>query len=101
MVKFIFTGALLLLLVGFMNYPTRKKNVKTDFSKESKIIFPINEQIKLARMDKQMTSKELADRIGVTKMTIDRFEKGQLVPTTETLRRLEIDLDARFEFNGY
>lgn len=101
MSKFIFTGFLLLLLASFLNYPVQSEKTRKSESRETKIIFPISEQIKLARMEKQLTTKELSTRIGITKMNVERIEKGQLVPTNDILEKFEKELGVHFEINGY
>jgi ribosome-binding protein aMBF1 (putative translation factor) len=101
MSKFIFTGCLLLLLASFLNYPAQSVSTKSNAAQESRVIFPISEQIKLARMEKQITAKELANRVGLTKMSVEKIEKGQLVPTHEILEKLEVELGTQFNLNGY
>lgn len=101
MSKFIFTGGLLLLLASFLNYPTTPKNTATTEIQKDFVIFPISEQIKIARIEKHLTQKDLADHSGMTKMTIERIEKGQLVPTQEMLNKLEKELGVGLELSGY
>ena len=101
MSKFIFTGSLLLLLASFLNYPTTPKDdAKTEMRKDV-IIYPISEQIKIARIEKHFSQKDLADRASMTKMSIERIEKGQLVPTQEMLNKLEKVLGVELELSGY
>lgn len=102
MSKFIFTGFLLLLLASFLNYPVKSsESTKKSDSAENKIIFPISEQIKLARMEKHITTKELSSRVGVSKMNMERIEKGQLIPTTDVIEKLEKELGVHFELSNY
>ena len=101
MSKFLLTGCLLLLLASFLNYPARPTNVESKQKRESVIIFPISEQIKLARMESQLTLKELATRIGITKMNMERIEKGQIVPSPDVLEKMEKELGVRLDLNGY
>jgi ribosome-binding protein aMBF1 (putative translation factor) len=93
MSKFIFTGGLLLLLASFLDYPTKSQNITstTDEPKDY-IVFPISKQIESARKDKRLSQKDLAEHVGMTKMTIERLEKGQLVPTQEMLDKLKKEL---------
>jgi ribosome-binding protein aMBF1 (putative translation factor) len=100
MSKFIFTACLLVLLASFLDYPISQDDANTE-KKHSAIIFPISEQIKLARMEKQITQKELATRTGLSKMNIERIEKGHLVPTREVLDKLEKELNTPLNLNGY
>jgi ribosome-binding protein aMBF1 (putative translation factor) len=39
-----------------------------------------------------LSQKDLAEHVGMTKMTIERLEKGQLVPTQEMLAKLKKEL---------
>ena len=101
MSKFIFTACLLVLLASFLNYPPQTNEPKPDSLRESSIIFPISEQIKIARLEKQISQKELATRVGLTKMNIERIEKGQLVPANDVLDKLERELSVQLNLNGY
>jgi ribosome-binding protein aMBF1 (putative translation factor) len=101
MSKFIFTGGLLLLLASFLNYPPTPQNDTTIEISKNFVIFPISEQIKVARLEKHFTPKDLAENTGLTKMTIDRIEKGQLIPTQEMLIKLEKALGVGLELSGY
>lgn len=40
-----------------------------------------NMAVKLARVEKDLTQKELAERIGVSRQTINAIEKGEYNPT--------------------
>ena len=51
--------------------------------------------LKFFRLRKQMTKKELADRVHVTPMAITNYEKGDRKPSMETLRALAKALDVR------
>ena len=102
MSKFLVTGGLLLLLASFLNYPTTPKNdAQSDQPRKEIIIYPISEQIKFARTERHLTQKELADRTGMTKMSIERIEKGQLVPTQDMIAKLEKVLSVELELTGY
>ena len=102
MSKFICTACLLVLLASFLNYPPQKhESNPSSKQQESSIIFPISEQIKIARLEKQISQKELAMRVGLTKMNIERIEKGQLVPANEVLEKLEKELNVQLNLNGY
>jgi ribosome-binding protein aMBF1 (putative translation factor) len=93
MSKFIFTGGLLLLLASFLDYPTKSQNItRTTDEPKDYIVFPISKQIESARKDKRLSQKDLAEHVGMTKMTIERLEKGQLVPTQEMLDKLKKEL---------
>ena len=46
------------------------------------------EQIRRARLQKGLQQEELADRLGVTRMTVSRLERGQSVSVDTALRAL-------------
>jgi transcriptional regulator with XRE-family HTH domain len=48
----------------------------------------LGEQIRRARLEKGLQQDELADRLGVTRMTISRLERGQSVSVDTALRAL-------------
>jgi HTH-type transcriptional regulator / antitoxin HipB len=48
----------------------------------------LGEQIRRARLEKGLQQDELADRLGVTRMTISRLEHGQSVSVDTALRAL-------------
>lgn len=102
MSKFALTGVLLCILVGFFHYSptTNPATVSSQTEKES-LLFPISEQIKLARLEKHISQKDLADRVGLSKMNIEKIEKGQVVPTRDILFKLERELNVTFTLDGY
>lgn len=48
----------------------------------------LGERIRRARLEKGLQQDELADRLGVTRMTISRLERGQSVSVDTALRAL-------------
>ena len=60
MSKFVLTGCLLILLASFLNYPTSPENAKGHQRQDLTVIFPISEQVKLARMEKNLSEKGAA-----------------------------------------
>lgn len=48
----------------------------------------LGEQIRRARLEKGFQQDELADRLGVTRMTVSRLERGQSVSVDTALRAL-------------
>ena len=102
MSKFALTGVLLLILAGFLHYsPSSANEVENSKYEKETLLFPISEQIKLARLEKHVSQKELADRVGLSKMNIEKIEKGQVVPTRDLLFRLEKELGVVFTMDGY
>ena len=101
MSKFLLTGCLLVLLASFLNYPTAPENAKGHKRRDLAIVFPISEQVKLARMEKCISEKELASRVGLSRMNIERIEKGQIVPTNEVLEKLAKELGVQLKPSNY
>ena len=90
MSKFILTGILLVLLGSFLHYsPEPEILTKEQREIQSKSRFPISEQIKLARMSKRMSERELANKVGVSILIIEKIEKGKAIPTNEELAKIE------------
>lgn len=58
----------------------------------------IGERLKLARRMTRLSQQALADRAGVSKMAISKYEHNQMVPASDVLRKLAVALDVRMEF---
>jgi ribosome-binding protein aMBF1 (putative translation factor) len=102
MSKFALTGVLLCILVGFFHYnPTSTQASSSPKTETESLLFPISEQIKLARLKKHISQKDLADQVGLSKMNIEKIEKGQVVPTRDILFKLEKELGVVFTLDGY
>ncbi len=43
-------------------------------------IGPFSEMLKLSRKNKKMTQTELANRVGISAMSISRYESGESIP---------------------
>jgi len=52
----------------------------------------INNKIKLARVGKELTQEELADRVGITRQTIGLIEAGKYNPTIKLCLLLSKEL---------
>lgn len=105
MSKFALTGVLLCILVGFFHYNPKTKSTEptTEVSTKSEtesLFFPISEQIKLARLEKHLSQKDLGDRVGLSKANMEKIEKGQVVPTHDMLYKLQRELKVRFTLEG-
>lgn len=48
----------------------------------------IGEKIKTLRKERNLTQKELANKIGVTASTVTKYENGQLEPNIEVLNKI-------------
>lgn len=91
MSKFLLTGVLLVLLASFLHYsPTSPSNTGDNVPQRSEMmLFHISEQVKLARLERHITQKELANKIGLTRLDIEKIEAGKVVPTRELLVKIE------------
>ena len=58
---------------------------------------PKNIALKLARTKKDMTQKDLAEKIGVSRQTIHAIEKGEYNPTIKLCLKICWALDARLD----
>lgn len=56
-----------------------------------------NMALKLARTKKDLTQKDLAERIGVSRQTINAIEKGEYNPTIKLCLKICWALDARLD----
>jgi ribosome-binding protein aMBF1 (putative translation factor) len=103
MSKFLLTGVLFLVLASFLRYsPTVSTSApKPKGQQKETIIFPISEQIKLARLEKHLSSKDLANKVGLSKLNLERIEKGTVTPTREVLFKIEQALNTQFTLDGY
>jgi putative transcriptional regulator len=54
-------------------------------------------KLKVARAEKDLTQKELASLVGVSRQTINSIEKGQFNPTAKLALLICIALDKKFE----
>ena len=54
-------------------------------------------RLKVARAEKDMTQKSLAEMVGVSRQTINSIEKGQFNPTAKLALLICIALDKKFE----
>lgn len=61
-------------------------------------MFSIGERLKLARLMAGMSQRELARRVGVTAMSISKYEHTLMMPDAEMLSRLAQVLNVRIEF---
>ena len=54
--------------------------------------------IKIARIKKKISQKELGSILGVTYQTISRWENGVMLPTTENLIKLSDVLEVSIDY---
>lgn len=57
----------------------------------------LKNRLKVARAEKDITQKELADLVGVSRQTISSIETGQFNPTAKLALIICIALDKKFE----
>jgi putative transcriptional regulator len=57
----------------------------------------LNNRLKVARAEKDLSQGELADLVGVTRQTISSIETGQYCPSALLALRLAEKLGKRFE----
>jgi Zn-dependent peptidase ImmA (M78 family) len=58
----------------------------------------VSQKIKHARVLKGFSQQELADRIGVSKQMISKYEKGESVPTSTNLLKLGKSLQVKMDY---
>lgn len=58
---------------------------------------PKNLAIKIARAEKDMTQKQLAEAVGVSRQTINAIEKGEYNPTIKLCRKICWVLEKRLD----
>lgn len=54
--------------------------------------------IKIARIQKNISQKQLGEMLGVTYQTISRWENGVMLPTTENLIKLSDVLEVSIDY---
>jgi transcriptional regulator with XRE-family HTH domain len=55
------------------------------------------QRLRRLRRDRGLTQRDLAERLGVDRRTIQRYELGQIFPVPEILAALVLALGLRFE----
>jgi transcriptional regulator with XRE-family HTH domain len=56
----------------------------------------LGQQIMIARKDKQLTQKELCNKVGISLNSLSRFERGLSNPRIETLQNIAKELGVCF-----
>ena len=103
MSKFLLTGVLLVLLASFLHYsPTSPSNTEDKTPQRNEVmLFHISEQVKLARLEKHISQKDLANKVGLTKLDVEKIESGQVVPTRDLLFKIEQALNTPLSMENY
>jgi ribosome-binding protein aMBF1 (putative translation factor) len=103
MSKFLLTGVLLVLLASFLHYSPASPSSEDDQTPQRNEItlFHISEQVKLARLEKHISQKELANKVGLTRLDIEKIEGGQVVPTRDIMYKIEQALNTSLTMDSY
>ena len=102
MTKLVSLGLLTLMIVGFiqgLSPNTGLVEVKSSKEFYDFQIIPLSEQIKLARLEKNISQQELAEKTRLTKYNIEAIELGEAVPSGDVLRRFESALNTKLSNN--
>ncbi len=103
MSKFVLTGVLLILLASFLHYsPSQSSNGDNKASQSSEMVaYHISEQIKNAREERHITQRDLASKVGLTRLDIEKIELGQVVPTRDLMAKIEAVLNTPLSMQSY
>ena len=55
------------------------------------------EQVRFARFKKGLTAKQLADQVGISLVSLEQVERGQLLPNSTTTHLIENVLQVRLD----
>jgi ribosome-binding protein aMBF1 (putative translation factor) len=103
MSKFLLTGVLLVLLASFLHYSPASPSTEDDNTPQGSevMLFHISEQVKLARLEKHVSQKDLANKVGLTRLDIEKIEGGRVVPTRDILFKIEQALNTSLKMESY
>ena len=101
MSKFLLTGVLLVLLASFLHYtPASPSSTPTSVPQRSEMmLYNVGERIQLTREQRRISQKDLANKVGLNKLDIDKIENGKAVPTAELLAKIEEVLNTSLSMN--
>ena len=102
MSKFLLTGVLLVLLASFLHYSpaSSPSSTPTNVPQRSEMmLYNVGERIQLTREQRRISQKDLANKVGLTKLDIDKIENGKAVPTAELLAKIEEVLNTSLSMN--
>ena len=63
------------------------------------MLYNVGERIQLTREQRRISQKDLANKVGLTKLDIDKIENGRVVPTAELLVKIEEVLNTSLSMN--
>lgn len=53
--------------------------------------------LKAARVNNNLTQKQAADKIGVSKDTVGNWEKGKTFPSADFIKKIEVVYNVRYD----
>jgi ribosome-binding protein aMBF1 (putative translation factor) len=100
MTKFFAPGVLMVFLASFLRFPNSSveaDNKSRQDKSEMTTSVSIGDQIHFSRLKLNLSQKELADEVGLglTKLNIEKFEKGLLLPTKDVLAKMQTILETQ------
>jgi putative transcriptional regulator len=75
----------------------RRDNTNTGSEKKTMAGLQLNNRLRVARAERNLSQGELAELVGVTRQTISSIETGQYCPSALLALRLAVTLGKRFE----
>jgi ribosome-binding protein aMBF1 (putative translation factor) len=95
MSKFLFVVFMVMLLVSFLKNPESVAGSVADSAntyQSKKAVFPIGEQIKIARLQSHIKLGELSRKTGIPRYNLEQIEKNQILPSSDIVQNLEAEL---------
>lgn len=80
----------------FLEESLKNPKIKAEFDRLEPEFAVISAMIEI-RIKKDLTQKELAEKMGTTQSAISRLEKGNVNPTISFLKKLADALDSRLD----
>jgi putative transcriptional regulator len=75
----------------------RRDNINTGSEEKTMAGLQLNNRLRVARAEWNLSQGELAELVGVTRQTISSIETGQYCPSALLALRLAVTLGKRFE----
>ena len=91
---------LALFIVDYSIDRNNKMKNESALERKKELMTTIGQKIKDARINKEMTQQELADKIYVSRSLIARFETGTHMPSEKQLEDLSLVLDVDFTIDS-
>jgi putative transcriptional regulator len=80
-----------------LDIPLVRRDNLTSREEKTMAGLPLNNRLRVARAERNLSQGELADLVGVTRQTISSIETGQYCPSALLALRLAVTLGKRFE----